>query len=188
MDIELAATHEAGHSVMQWLAGWETIELQMTVRDTNASHVSARCPHPSLDTMSALRKRLLVLFAGNVATRQRWPNSNNDWGDWQDVVRALQDHFQRPKGITWIVADARGLRDDEANAVMQAAMSMCAEIMAHPQIQEATVRIATAFAGVTPGQSGAVRLDGREAVSICEAVIGEDFRAANPWSGWIGGE
>jgi hypothetical protein len=32
MDIELAALHQAGHAVMQWLVGWEVIELQMTVR------------------------------------------------------------------------------------------------------------------------------------------------------------
>src|ERR1700687_1168720 len=107
MHIELAATHEAGHSVMQWLVEWETVELQMTVRESNASHASARSPYPSLDTMSALNKRLLVLFAGNASTRQRWPNSNNDWSDWQDVLSALQQYFQRPKGINWIVADGR---------------------------------------------------------------------------------
>ncbi len=188
MNIELATMHEAGHAVMQWLVGWENIGLQMTVFDLEASHVSARCPYPSLDTMSALRKRLLVLFAGNTATRQRWPNSNNDWGDWQDILRAVQDHFQRPLGIKWIVADGRVLQDVEANDVMQAAMSNCAEIVAQPLIQEAMVRIATAFASVIPGENGTVRLDGGDVVSACEAVIGQEFRAKNPWSKWIAGK
>lgn len=187
MDIELAATHEAGHAVMQWLVGLETGALQMTVRDANASHVSACCPCPPLETMSALRRRLLVLFAGNSATRQRWPNSNNDWGDWQDVLRALQAHFQRPDGIRWFIADGRVLRDTEANAVMQEAMVKCAEIVADPQIQQATMRIATAFAAVPPGENGVVRLNGVEAVSICEAVIGEGRRMVNPWLGWMAG-
>ncbi len=173
---------------MQWLVGLDTGALQMTVRDANASHVTACCPCPPLDTMSALRKRLLVLFAGNTATRQRWPNSNNDWGDWQDVLRAIQDYFRRPDGIKWCVADGRMLRDAKANAVMQEAMSKCAEILAHPQIQAATIRLATAFAAVPPCEDGVTRIDGREAVLICEAVIGEGFRAANSWSRWIAGE
>ncbi|MFW6114299.1 MAG: hypothetical protein ACOC7K_01005 [bacterium] len=165
MDIELAATHEAGHSVMQWLMGWEAIELQMSVRDSSASHVSARCPYPSLATRSALRKRLLVLFAGNAATRQRWPESDNDWSDWNNVLRALQTHFQRPAGIKWTRADGRMLRDVEANEVMQTAMSKCGEIVGHPLVQEATVQIAMAFASLA-GENGVVRFNGREVVSI----------------------
>jgi hypothetical protein len=92
---------------MQWLVGWEVGELQMIACGANASTPVARCPHPPLDTLSALRKRLLVPFAGNAATRQRWPDSNNDWGDWNDVLKALLQHFQRPKGITWMPIDGR---------------------------------------------------------------------------------
>jgi hypothetical protein len=189
MHIELAATHEAGHSVMQWLVGWESVELQMIVRDSNASCVSASCPYPSLDSLSAVRKRLLVLFAGNASTRQRWPDSNNDWGDWRDVLSALQKYFQRPSGIKWFAGDGYLLRDDtEANDVIQSTMSKCTEIIAHPPIKEAVIQIATTFAQITPDESGAVRLKGRAVLLICESVIGEPFRLVNPWSDWIAGD
>ena len=58
---------------MQWLIDLELGALQMTVDGTNASKAATWCPYPSLDTMPALRKRLLVLFAGNTATLLKWP-------------------------------------------------------------------------------------------------------------------
>jgi hypothetical protein len=95
MQVELAAVHEAGHSVLQWLVGWEPKGLQMTVVDASATNVVAECPCPGLESTSAVRKRLLVLFAGNAATREHWPASDNNWGDWQDVLKAIQLHFRR---------------------------------------------------------------------------------------------
>jgi hypothetical protein len=83
MDIELAATHEAGHAVMQWFVGLELGALEMTVEGTNASQASTCCPRVPLAT---------------------------------------------------------------------------------------------------------VQLEGREAVVICEAVVGQEFRITNPWLAWIAGE
>src|SRR5690242_16385734 len=105
MDIELAATHEAGHAVMQWLVGWELGELQMTVDGANASKASTCCPRLPLPTLSDLRKRLLVLFAGNTATLKRWPGTWNDSGDWMDVLAALHQYFKRE--MKRVLADSR---------------------------------------------------------------------------------
>lgn len=186
MDVELAATHEAGHAVMQWLVGWEVIELLMTVRDANASQVSARCPCPGVETTSGLRKRLLMLFAGNQVTLARWADKWNDWGDWQDALKALGQHFQRP--INWLVRDGKKLQDAEADGALQASIKKCEEIVADLRFRAAVTQIAAEFAGVAPDASDVVRLGGSRAVEICEAAIGHEFRIANPWSAWIAGE
>lgn len=187
MEVELAATHEAGHAVIQWLVGWEVIALLMTVEGANASNVSARCPHPPLDNLSAFRKRLLVLFAGTEATQDRWPGSMNDWGDWHQARSAAQAFFQRPNGITWYPADGRSLRDTEVNTAIQDGLAKCGEVVGHPSIREAIVRIARLFAATPPAAGGKVTLPGSEAIAVCQEHIGEAFRTENPWAGWIAG-
>ena len=186
MDIELAATHEAAHAVMQWLVGWEVGELQMTVSETTASEPVTRCPPPPLDTLSALRRRLLVLLAGNTATLSRWPNSWNDWGDWNRIGEALWRHYGR--NILRVMSDGRSFRDPEANAVVQDALGRCGEIVAQPLVREATAQVAAAFLAAPRGEGGLVRLEEPAAVAICESVLGEGFRAENPWSAWMCGE
>lgn len=187
MEIELASVHEAGHAVVQWLVGWEPKGLQMTVIEGNATKVHAVCPHPSLDTKSAVRKRLLVLFAGNAATLRKWPESWNDWGDWQDALKAIYLHFQRPDVSKWFVVDGKKLRDPEADELLQAAMLKSKEIVDHPQIRPAIERIAVAFADSKPDFDGTVQHPGAEIVAICEADIGKAFQEMNPWSEWIAG-
>lgn len=186
MDVELAATHEAGHAVMQWLVGWEVLELLMTVRDANASQVSARCPCPGVESTSDLRKRLLVLFAGNQVTLERWAGKWNDWGDWQDVLKALGQHFKRP--INWIVSDGKMFRDGEADRVVQYSINRCEAIVADARFKAAVSQIAVEFAGASAGANEVVRLDGSRAVESCIAIIGDEFRQANLWSAWIAGE
>src|SRR4051812_21482267 len=115
MDVDLAAVHEAGHSVMQWFVGWEPKVLQMNVVGSNATNVGAECSCPVLESTSAVRKRLLVLLAGNGATLERWPVSNNNWGDWQDIVKAIHLHFRRPDVGKWFNGDGMTLRDTDAN-------------------------------------------------------------------------
>jgi hypothetical protein len=97
MDINLAATHEAGHAVMQWLMGLEVGELVMTVGGGDASEVSTRCPRIPLPTLSDVRKRLLVLLAGNAVTLLRW-SSWNDMGDWRDMITALREYLKLERG------------------------------------------------------------------------------------------
>ncbi len=186
MEIELAATHEAGHAVMQWLVGWEVIELQMTVSDSNATKAFTRCPNSSLDIPSDLRKRLLVMFAGNAVTLRKWAGRWNDRGDWLDVGLAFFRHFKRP--IKWVPMEGKAVKDAEANAVMQTALAYCNEIVAHPAISPATERIAWAFMAGTPNERGVVLLPGAKAVSICQAEIGDVFRQTNPWAEWIAGK
>jgi hypothetical protein len=204
MEIELAATHEAGHTVMQWLVGWEVGELQMTVDGANATKLSACCRRLPLTTLSDLRRRLLVLFAGNAVTMQRWPGKWNDGGDWKDALLALAEYFQR--GMKWVACDSRTLfmqrfqpalapppeknrtvEDPEANLILQDAIARCDEMVAHPLFRAATEQVASAFIGAAPGEDGVTRLEGPAAVAICEAV-GAAFRADNPWSAWMAGE
>jgi len=106
MDIELAATHEAGHAVMQWFVGLELGVLEMTVAGTNASKASTCCPRVPLPTLSDLRKRLLVLLAGNAVTLERWSDSWNDAGDWRDVLSALRECLKLDT-IAWIINDGK---------------------------------------------------------------------------------
>jgi len=111
MDIELAAVHEAGHAVMQWLVGWELKELHMTVKEGFAIDPASECPYPSLESKSAVRKRLLVLFSGNDATRERWPKSENNQQDWLHALGAIHAHCQRSGAASWVPTDGYALRD-----------------------------------------------------------------------------
>ncbi|XZE35741.1 hypothetical protein SH501x_001281 [Pirellulaceae bacterium SH501] len=187
MEIELAAVHEAGHAVMQWLVGWEVKGLQMTVVDANASKAAAECPRPSLASKSALKKRLLVLLAGNAATRQRWPDSENNWGDWTDILKAIGAHFGRPEASKWFTADGMSLRDTDANEVLQAAMLKTDEMMNESMLRCAIDRVAAAFVSTAPGSDGVIWLSGADAISICEVEIGIEYRDSNPWSEWMAG-
>ena len=207
MDIELAATHEAGHAVMQWFTGLEVGELVMTVKDGNASAPSARCPRIPLPTLSDLRKRLLVLLAGNTATLERWPTSWNDRNDWLDVISALKEHLELEQ-LAWVLiegktaierfmksrephspeVDKRKTDNPEANAVFQDALAHCRAIIADPLFKKGIVDLAAAFIAAPVGENGLTRLEGPEAAAICERGIGPEFKAANPWSAWIAGE
>jgi len=207
MDIELAATHEAGHAVMQWFVGLELGALEMTVEGTNASKASTCCPRVPLPTLSDLRKRLLVLLAGNAVTQARWPDSWNDEEDWSDMRRALKEYLKLDN-IAWIIIDGttplerfqnqrkpyqpevenRKTDNPEANSAMQEAIVRCRKIVAHARIRQAVDKVAAAFLAAPRGDDGLVQLEGHEAVAICEEVIGDEFRTTNPWSAWIAGE
>lgn len=187
MEIELAAVHEAGHSVMQWFVGWEPKVLQMTIVGSTATNVATECPCPGLESTSAVRKRLLVLFAGNAATLDRWPESSNNWGDWQDVLKAIQGHFRKPDVSKWFAADGMVLRDTEANDLLQTARLKTDEMMRSPILRRAINKVATAFAAADPCPDGITRLSGATAVAICEEEIGHDFRNTNPWADWMAG-
>src|SRR5207244_1710866 len=102
MHIKLAATHEAGHAVMQWLVGFKVGELVMTVKDGNASEPSGLCRRLPVPTLTDVRKRLLVLLAGNAVTLQDWPGSWNGTGDWRDVVSALKEYLQL-ESLGWVI-------------------------------------------------------------------------------------
>src|SRR4029077_15924736 len=106
MDVQLAATHEAGHAVMQWFVGLELGPMVMTVEGTNASKPSTCCPRLPLPTLSDLRRRLLVLLAGNAVTLERWPDSWNNRGDWDDMRYALRDHLKLDS-ISWVINDGK---------------------------------------------------------------------------------
>jgi hypothetical protein len=186
VEIELAAVHEAGHSVAQWLVGWELRGLQMTVSESNASDVHSACPYPDLDTASAVRKRLLVLFAGNAATRKRWPNSENDRDDWSEVGKALYFHFRRT--ITQNPSDGLAFADPEANELAQESKRKSAGFVEHRQVRTAMDEIAEVFRNTTPDTDGKVWLPGATAISVCEKHLGKDFQVENPWSGWLAGE
>lgn len=207
MDVGLAATHEAGHAVIQWFVGLELGALQMTVQDGNASKPSTCCPRLPLPTLSDLRKRLLVLLAGNTVTLERWSDSWNDSRDWDYMLSALREHLKLDE-IAWVKIEGktplerlkkhfepqkrevehRKTDNSDANLALQDAIARCREIVAHPLIREAVGKLAAAFIAAPPGEDGVTRLDSPAAVAICEAVIGEDFRASNPWSAWIAGE
>jgi hypothetical protein len=207
MDIELAATHEAGHAVMQWFVGLELVALEMTVDGTNASKPSTCCPRVPLPTLSDLRKRLLVLLAGNAVTLERWSDNWNDAGDWRDILSALREYLKLDT-IAWIINDGktplerflkhrephkcgvdnRKTDNPEANSALQDAIVRCREIVAHPPIREAVGKVAVAFLAAPRRDGGLVQFEGREAVVICEAIVGQEFRITNSWSAWIAGE
>jgi hypothetical protein len=187
VDIELASVHEAGHAVAQWLVGWELKGLHMTVVGQDATNVYAECPSPpDLDTISAVRKQLLVLFAGNASTRKRWPDSFNDWKDWLDSNTAIRMHLHRD--IEWYVTDGMKLRDPEANELVQAARVRSEELVRDPKIRAAIDEIAREFASASSDAVGRVWLPGATAVGLCEKIVGKGFQAENPWSAWLAGE
>jgi hypothetical protein len=207
MDRELAATHEAGHAVMQWFVGLELGVLEMMMEGTNATKPSTCCPRIPLPTLSDLRKRLLVLLAGNAVTQEQWPDSWNDRGDWGDMLCALKEYLKLDN-LAWIIIEGttaverflnsrkpqkpgvenRKVDNDEANSLLQDAIPRCREIIAHPTIREAVGKVAAAFIAAPPSEDGVTRLEGPAAIEICKAVVGEEFRVNNPWVTWIADE
>jgi hypothetical protein len=64
-------------------------------------------PHAgSLPWGCDLRKRLLVLLAGNAVTLERWSDSWNDAQDWRDILSALREYLKLDT-ITWIIHDGK---------------------------------------------------------------------------------
>lgn len=188
MQIDLAAVHEAGHAVMQWVVGWELKGLHMTVRDGNATEAAAECPKVPLQSRSAIRKRLVVLFSGNDATRERWPTSENNQQDWYDALGAIHAHCQRKGAADWVPSNGYALADTEANDRLLESMIKTKEIVKHPAIRKAIDRLADVFAKTSPDAEGRVFLSGTDAVSICEEELGKDFLSVNPWSDWLAGQ
>jgi hypothetical protein len=183
MRTELAVVHEAGHAVMQWFVGWDLKGLQMKVQESNATDVGCRCPSPSLNTTSDIRKRLLVLLAGQAATKRDWPESWNNRRDWDFVLLALSRFFQRPTELDGALYPT----DPVARVLVETADRKCAEIVAHCSIRRAIDTVAEAFAACKAEESGVVCLSALDAVRICESVVGSKFRLDNPWSDWIAG-
>ena len=72
-DPKQVTAHEAGHAVMQWFVGWESKldKIQMSPVDGRATDGIMIAKSPELDTLSAIRSRLLVLLAGHVAANTR---------------------------------------------------------------------------------------------------------------------
>ena len=157
----------------------------LIVEGTNATTAQSSCPHPKLETRSAVRKRLLVLFAGQAATQKRWPERANNSQDWHDALRALNAHFQRK--INWNPAAGMSVSDTEANELVQMALARCTEIVSHASIRTNIDNIGALLAERAQGTTGRVSLSGPEIVSICEQDVGGDFQRANPWLAWIDG-
>jgi hypothetical protein len=135
-----------------------------------------------MNTESAIRKRLLVLFAGKAATQHRWPGSENDQRDWHDACQEIQTYLQCPGGLVLIPGDR--FLSAEANALVAEAREHCAAIIAHPSVRKAIDLLATAFANAPPDSFGMAQLSGAEIVAICQAEIGDAFKDTNPWSEW----
>jgi hypothetical protein len=89
---------------------------------------------------------------------------------------------QKPGVENWKLDNAEG------NSLLQDAIPRCREIIAHPTVREAVGKVAAAFIAAPPGVDGVTRLEGPAAIEICKAVVGEEFRANNPWAAWIAGE
>lgn len=185
MEIALAAIHEAGHSVMQWFVGWVPGEMFLDVKRNNATTAKSSCPHPTVETASAVRKRLLVLFAGRIATQARWPGSANDKDDWGDARKALLAHLQRQGCTFWLPNDGLSLRDVQANAFVQSAREKCVEIIETPLIRAAIDEIGSILANLAQNVNGRVSLTGKDVIVHCEGRIGTEFRNSHPWKDWI---
>ena len=166
--------------------GWELKGLRMTVSGSDAEDVHAVCPCPDLTMVSEARKRLLVLFAGNAATRKRWRDSENDKGDWQDVCMALTSHFCCT--VTESVKDGLSISDADALKTMHEARLKRVDFVASLKVRGAIDEIAEVFRSIPPDAEEKVWLPGETAISICIKHLGEDFQAKNPWSGSLAGE
>lgn len=185
MEIQLAAVHEAGHSVVQWLVSWVPGGILLTVENGVATTAKSKCPHPTFEAKSDLRKRLLVLFAGRAATQARWPGSENDWDDWSDARMALHAHFQRPGGFKWYVGDGYSVRDTEVDGLISDSMNKCAEVISHPPVRATVDTLGALLATRAQGTTGCISVTEEEIVSYCQRDIGCDFQRENPWIEWV---
>ena len=187
----------------RWLGGRRIAD---DPKDGNATAPSARCPRIPVPALSDLRKRLLVLLAGNAVTLNPWPNSWNDGQDWLDALSALREYLKLDR-IAWVINDGQTAADrflkrneprppevdkrrtdnPDANAILQDAIARCREIISTPLFHQATTQVAAAFVASPAGEDGVTRLERPVTVAICEKVIGQEFRRSNAWSTWIAG-
>lgn len=185
MDIEVAATHEAGHAVVQWLAGGEITHMQMRIESGEAKEPETGCPDPqSYPDLASIRRRLVMLFAGNAATRQHWPDSENDRADWEAAKTALVQHL--PKQISWTASTGLQLCP-EHRALVDETQARAAEMVSNPILRKAIDSIAATFSGTTPEADGMVQLKGEAVARMCDELVGEVFQRNNPWVDWLDG-
>ena len=184
MDIEIVAVHEAGHAVMQWFVGWVPKGIYVTGSGANVTKAETECPAPELSSKSAIPKKLLVLLAGNEATRKQWPNSMNNMGDWQDIMTAVRLYFGW-SSYDWKREHGMALTDPEANRLLQDARVKTTEILENGPVRAAVDQIAATLKSLTPDSDRNTTIAQAEIAAICEQNIGNEFREANPWVDWM---
>ncbi len=186
MKVELAAMHEAGHSVMQWFVGREVLSLSMIVRETEAIDPNSHCPQPkSFELLSEIRRWLLMLYAGRTATQLQWPGCTHDKKDFSYACIGLNAHFK-----TMVSSDLSGnwaVIDPKQNELLQSAICVCEEIIAHQLVRRAIDAIGTLVIKTVPPDDGTIHLTSNEIVRICETIVTNEFRLNNQWTPWIAG-
>lgn len=185
MDIDVAATHEAGHAVLQWLVGWPAGDLQMTVNGSTATLPSTDCSYPEPhDTVSAVRKRLVVLLAGEEATRRKWPEASHNRHDFEQMQAAIRWYLKIER-TGWIPGTGLKIDPPEANDLLQEAISTAGQLIGDPLVSRAIDAVAAEFSRAELDVDGKARLSASAVESICERVIGDEFRRANQWLEWL---
>lgn len=179
LEIDFVATHEAGHAVMQWLVGREPGEI---VIGTSRLTLNER---PESNTLTELRKRLLVVFAGGSLTLKKWPDRKGDYYDWQNAAFALSTFLGYPTKL--VGGNVRKFQDEKAIQLSQDAIDICKEIVNHDLFQLAIDQMVKRLLELEPDGRNTIKLAGSETVSICEAYIGKEFQAENQWSDWMDG-
>ena len=170
MNIEVAAVHEAGHAVLQWLAGGQITYMCMRIEGSEAKEPETGCPDAEIGSMeSRFRKRLVMLLAGGEATQDRWPGM-------LPQHERLDGYRTRVHKLPWRGYDvqlaAAGLQLNQAQqAIADDALMKAAESVAAPVLRKAIDTIAATFAGTPPDADGMVRLEGGSVTRMCEELI-----------------
>jgi len=157
----------------------------MQVRGTKSTEAYAECPCPSTDTLSDIRKRLLVLHAGTAATWARWPGRYNNAKDWVDIYADVATRLRRE--VLRDLSDDQPTQDAEANLLIESARNLCDVLAKDSRIRAAIDQVAKEFDKTQADFEGYVRFQAERIIAICESTIGEKFRAQNPWSSWLAG-
>ncbi|KKL97520.1 hypothetical protein LCGC14_1833640 [marine sediment metagenome] len=183
------ATHEAGHAVIQWFVGWESElkKIQMRLVEGGATDAIMHVIPPEVQTLSAARSRLLVLYAGSVASNTRfstnWSDFHKDW----NLALTVTASYLKLHNLEWCPSDGWSVKNREANAILQDTWIKADEIVNHSTLVTTIDAVATLLFDAQPDGKGLCVIYGPEVTDTCERLFGPELRHNNQWSHWLNG-
>lgn len=185
MDPRTVAIHEAGHSVMQWLVGWEADLKFILMRRVEGGVIDGYMRAPSTGKSASTdkrvgRRKLLVLLAGAATTED--PAAQHNQKDFNDACFVLSALFQRR--INWKPGSGVEVMEQEPNVFLQLANETCKSIVRQPSIRNAIEAVAELLLIADCDVGGVCSVGRDQIVKVCQRECG-NIRTQNEWSIWL---
>lgn len=179
IDVQVAARHEAAHSVMFWYVGLldDVTHVELTLNPTGGM-VSARAIDHRCKELSFARKQLLVLLAGPEIAQTL--EERHDASDFKKMTLVTSAFFD--SSISLKLDDSFGFKDPTHDALLQDAVKSCQKLL--PLLDSRITKIAQQLIDGQPDRSGKVKLT-RDQIEQCCNSFGEATAVQFDLNGWL---